>query len=281
MARTETYPVLTQELHYRAAVEVARRLCEGESEREALLTEAARLTEATTADGRRRAAAAVMTRLGLGRRRRVSAAGLHRLLTALPERTGRRVWTYVVAQAEPMLAAVAREALYPYFVQNRTPKGFTAEEFSAINANGLFEVAGAMTHGAVAAYAERAWGIAEPGPTGRALRILRKGGILAAAWLSRRRARCLGFFPVGGVPDVACLAYALHSLREHGDRVRLDRIRAGLFVHLFLLRPIAVDYLLERAQGLGLIGRPRRGVAALAFGALDEVVDIVRADAER
>ena len=275
MVRTPTYPVLTQELHYEAAVEIARRLVAGESYRDGLLAAAAPLTEAATARGTRRAAAAVMTRLGLGRRRRVRASGLHRLLGSLPEPAGRQLWTYVVAAHEPMLAAVAGEVLYPYFVECQTPKGFAAEEFSVINANGLFEVAGAITHAAVAAYGERRWGIVDPAPTGRALRLLRKGGILGATWLSRPSARCLGYFPMGGLPDLACLGQAMFSMSGHGRHVRLDRLRAGLFVHLFLLRPVAVDFLLEQAMDLGLVDEPRGGVAPLRFGSLDEAAEVI------
>jgi len=216
-----------------------------------------------------------MTRLGLGRRRWVRPSGLHRLLDSLPERAGRQLWTYVVATHEPMLAAVAREVLYPYFVECRTPKGFAAEEFSSINANGLFEVAGALTRAAAAAYAERRWGIVDPAATGRALRLLRKGGILAATWLSRSSARCLGYFPVGGLPDLACLGYAMFSMSGYAGHVRLDRLRAGLFVHLFLLRPVAVDFLLEQAIDVGLVDGPRGGVAALRFGSLDEAADAI------
>ncbi len=275
VARTPTYPVLTQELHYEAAVEVARRLVAGESQRDALLAAAAPLTEGTTAGGTRRAAAAVMTRLGLGRRRRPRPSGLHRLLAALSDHAGRQLWTYVVATREPMLAAVAGEVLYPYFVECQTPRSFAAEEFSTINANGLFEVAGAITHAAVAAHARRRWGIADVAPTGRALRLLRKGGILEATWLRRSNARCLGYFPVGGLPDLGCLAHAMYSAAGHTGHVRLDRLRAGLLVHLFLLRPIAVDFLVEQAIALGLVDEPRRGVAALRFGSFDDAVDTI------
>jgi hypothetical protein len=271
--RRETCPALTQELHYEAAREVSRRLCQGEEAREALLAEAAPLTEARADTGRRRAAAAVLTRLGLGRRRRVRAAGLHRLLASLDERASRQLWAYVVASCEPMLAGIAREVLYPYFVQCRPPEGFAAEEFSAINANGLFEVAGAVTHAAVGAFARRRWGISDPAPTGRALRLLRRGGVLEAAWVSRSSARCLGYFPGGGLPDPACLAYAIYSTHGQGGRVRVDRLRAGLFVHLFLLRPIAVDFLLERAIEQGWVGRPEAGVAALTYASLDAAVE--------
>jgi len=275
VARTQRCPALTQELHYEAAREVARRICAGEGDREALLVAAAPLAEATTPAGRRRAAATVMTWLGLGRRRRVSPAGLLELLARLPEDSGRRLWTYAVATQEPMLAAVAREVLYPFFVQCGTPKGFGAEEFSAVNANGLFEVAGAITHAAVAAYASRQWGLGDPAPTGRALRVLRKGGVLAATWISRSSARCLGYFPLGGLPDLACLGYAIYSTPGHAGYVRLDRLRAGLLVHLFLLRPIAVDYLLDQAMDAGLVEEPEAGVAALRFGSLEDAVDTI------
>ncbi len=275
MAKRHAYPALGQELHYRASFKIARMLVGGCSSRDELLAATAPLTDARTESARRRAGTAIMTRLGLGRRRRVEPGSLHRVLAGLSEPAGRQLLTYVVASTEPMLAALAREVLYPYFVEHRAPEGFAAEEFSAINANGLFEVAGAITHAGVSAYARRCWRIKAPSPTRRALRLLRKGGVLGAAWIARSSRRCLGYFPILGLPDIACFAYALYSMRDEARYVRLDRLRAGLFVRLFLLRPVAVDYLIERAAELGLVNQTESGVADLAFGSLDDATGAI------
>jgi hypothetical protein len=265
-------PPISQELNYRASVRVADLLCGGVNDREALLAEALPLVEAHRADSRRRAAASVLTRLGLGRFRHPRATGLHRLLLGLREPAGCQLLTYVVALREPLLAAVATEVLYPYFVNRETPARLSREEFSAANANGLFEVAGAITPAAVAEYVRRRRRVADPSASRRVLRILRKGGLLGAAWMTRSVGRCLGYFPTIGLPDLACFAYALHAVHGDGDHVRLDRVRAGLFVRLFMLRPIAVDFLLERAAETGLIDNARSGIARLTPPSLDEAV---------
>jgi len=194
------------------------------------------------------------------------------LLVELPEAVGRQLLVYVVALRERLLAAIAEEVLYPYFVCHRVPSVMTAEEFRAINANGLFEVAGGITHAAVAEYARRRWGITDPSVTGRALRVLRKGGIIASAWMSRQGRRCLGYFPIIGCPDLACFTYALYAVHAEEGRVRLDRLRAGVFSRLFLLRPLAIDFLLERARGLGLITNGHSGLAELTYPSLEDAV---------
>lgn len=270
VAKRHAYPALTQELHYQASVAIARMAVDGCSSRDDLLAAAAPLTEAGTDSARQRAGPAIMTRLAFGRRQHVEPTGLHHLLAALPEPAGRQLLTYVVASSEPMLAALASELLYVHFVEHGAPEGFTAEEFSAINANGLFEVTGAVTHAGVSAYARRRWQIKNPSPTRRALRLLRKGGILGATWIARSGHRCLGYFPVLGLPSAACFAYALYSMQEEARYVRLDRLRAGLFVRLFLLRPVAVDYLIERAGRLGLVDQIQAGVVNLPFGSLED-----------
>ncbi len=273
MTRSSRCPALAQELHYEASIRVARLLCEGEGERAALLSAAVPFTTATTEPARQRAAAAVLTRLGIGRRRHTRPSGLHRLLVGLDEPAGRQLLTYVVATREPMLAGLAAEVLYPYFTVCATPSGMTTEEFSAVNANGLFEVAGAITHAAIAEYARRRWHIRDASATRRALRVLGRGGLFGSAWMSRSSARCLGHFPIVGVPDIACFAYALYATYASDGHVRVDRVRAGLFVHLFLLRPIAVDYLLERAREHGLIEDARAEIARLPYGSLEEAVE--------
>ena len=272
MARSPTCPALTQELHYRASLQVARLLGEGETDRARLLQAAAPLTDAHADHARQKAAATVLVRLGLGRRRRVQPTGLHRLLAELSERAGRQLLTYLVTLREPMLAGLVAEVLHPHFLEHQTPAGMTTEEFSAVNANGLFEVAGAITHAAVAEYARRAWGLSDPSPTGRALRVLRKGGVLASAWMGRSNGRCLGYFPIIGLPEWPCFAYALYAVHGDEGRVRIDRVRAGLFVRLFLLRPIAVDHLLERARSRGLIENPRSEIARLTYRSLEGAV---------
>lgn len=231
------------------------------------------LTEATTETGRRRAAAAVLGRLGVGRKQHAEPRALHRLLAELSEPVGRQLLVYVIAIREPLLAALAADVLYPYFVHHQTPVGLTTEEFRAFNANGLFEVAGAITHTAVAAYARRQHGITYASVTRRALRLLRKGGILASAWMARGRRRCLGYFPILGCPDLACFAYALYVVHAEGDRVRLDQLRAGVFSKLFLLRPIAIDFLLEQAREAGLLQHARPGMVRLCRGSLEEATE--------
>ncbi|MGQ9731621.1 MAG: hypothetical protein ACUVX8_10160 [Candidatus Zipacnadales bacterium] len=266
---------LSQELHYRASVHAARLLCQRDMPREALLEEIAPLTETRMVSARRRAAAAVLSRLGLGRQHQLVASGLHRLLAELDEDAGRQLLTYVVACREPLLAGVARGVLYPYFVERRVPEGLSVEEFSAANANGLFEIAGALTHAAVAAYAQRQWGITDSSVTGRALRVLRKGGLLAAAWMSRSTGRCLGYFPRLTLPDIACFAYSLYSAPSDTGYLRLDRLRAGLMVRLFMLRPIAVDFLLDESRRLGLIEDDRSEIAKLPFRSLEAALDAI------
>ncbi len=260
---------MTQELHYRASKQVARALCNGESDRTALIEAAMPLADAQTDSARRRAATAVMTRLGLGRRRHVTPTGLHTLLSSLPEQSGRQLLTYVVARHEPMVRATAFDVLYPHFVERRTPEGLSAEEFSAANANGLFEDEGAITHAAVATCAKRQWGVTNSSTTRRILRVLRKGGVLGSAWISRSGNRCLGHFPVVRVPDIATFAYAMYAIAADGHYVRLDRLWSGLLVHLFMLRPVVVDYLLEHAEAAGLAESPQAGTAVLPYESLE------------
>ena len=273
MTRSSRCPALAQELHHEAAVHVARLLCDGTTDRHDLLAAAAPLADANTGAARRRAAATVLTRLGIGRRRHAAPTGLHRLLVGVDERASRELLTYIVAAREPMLAGLVTEVLYPYFVERATPRGMTTEEFSAVNANGLFEVAGAITHAAVAEYARRRWRIGDLSATRRALRVLRKGGLFASAWMSRSQGRCLGHFPITGMPAGAVFAYALYAVYGDGDHVRVDRLRAGLFVRLFMLRPIAVDYLLEQAFRHGLLGNARSEIARLTYRSLEEAVE--------
>ena len=273
MTRSSRCPALAQELHYEASVCVARLLCEGTNDRHDLLAAAAPLTDASTEAARHKAAAAVLTRLGIGRRRHATPTGLHRLLVGLDERASRELLTYVVAEREPLLAGLVTEVLYPYFVDRATPRGMSSEEFSAVNANGLFEVAGAITHAALAEYARRRWRVRDLSATRRALRVLRKGGVLASAWMSRSQSRCLGHFPAIGLPAGAVFAYALHAVYGEGDHVRVDRLRAGLFVRLFLLRPIAVDYLLEQAFRDGLLENARSEIARLTHRSLEEAIE--------
>ncbi len=175
----------------------------------------------------------------------------------------RHLLLYTVAQREPLVLALAEQVFYPRFVLGSMPAGFTEREFNTINTGRLLETDRVVTHRLVEEYARRSWDLDDSASTQCALRILREGGALAATWLARREARCLGYFPSHRGPGWRVFTYALWE--EFGSRGRRAVPRAYLrsmtLARLFSLPGPVVDALATRAaaHGFGAIDGRRSG----------------------
>jgi len=212
----------------------------------------------------RRTAWALTRRVVPARADDTSALPLHRLiLSAGRTLDSRHLLLYTVACDEPLVMAIAEEVFYRRFVLGRTPEGFTEREFHAINTGKLIETDQVITHRFVDEYAGRVWGLNDRASTQCALRILREGGALAATWMAREEARCLGYFPSHRGPSWRVFTYALwEELASRGRRaVPRAHLRSMRLARLFSLPGPVVEVLAERAaaEGFGAIAGQRSG----------------------
>ncbi|UCH34903.1 MAG: hypothetical protein JSV65_00675 [Armatimonadota bacterium] len=172
---------------------------------------------------------------------------------------------YRTAQTDSIIAAIAAEIFYPYFVQGRAPKGFTAGQFRLANTGALFDYDNVLTRSFISAYARKTWGFRSEPTVTRALRILREAGLIEAlpsapgspgqpAFAVRPHTMRLPTF-------VFCLYEEFAARRSPG--LALDQMQNAQFARMFIVRPVDVTAMAEDARRRKLL--LRTGGAAPRF----------------
>jgi hypothetical protein len=172
---------------------------------------------------------------------------------------------YRTAQTDSIIAAIAAEVFYPYFVQGRPPKGFSAAQFRLANTGALFDYDNVITASFITAYARSAWGFRSEPTVTRALRILREAGLIEA-------------LPGGAGAGETAFALAPHTMRlptfafclyeefaaRRAPALALDQIQNAHFARMFIVRPVDVTALAEEARRRKLLVRRGGGTPRYA-----------------
>jgi hypothetical protein len=183
------------------------------------------------------------------------------LVNALRSRKVRReLLVYQLSRVDTLVAGIAGEVFYPYFVWNRLPKGYDENGFRRANTGTLIDTDRFISTRLCRQYAKKHWRFESAASIGVALRILRDARIVDSTYVRVGSKRMLGWIPTfRGIASAAFL-YAL--LEEFGDTltagVPLDRVQNSRAALLFMLSPLAADTLIElarRTAGVSILGR--------------------------
>jgi hypothetical protein len=178
-----------------------------------------------------------------------------RLLTGLGDSQVRRELVfYSVARADRIVAAIAREVLYPYFIEERLPRGVSDTEFALHNTWRLLMVEPLVTIPFIAWYAERYWDFVSARTVVLALRIFRQAGILNVSPLSgeERRTHACTLAPHG--LSLAAFVWCLYD--EFADvpmPPSFDRVERADFAQIFVAPPSVINALLHEAEQGGYL----------------------------
>lgn len=179
-----------------------------------------------------------------------------RLLSGLPDTQARRELVYYAAvRADKLVGAIARDLLYPYFIENRIPPPYTEDEFIMANAGLLLAPEPILTTGCVVDFARRAWGFESERTICLALRILRQVGVVFSSPLLDARGRVHAYTLA---PHSLSLSALLWGLYEEFGRENLaptwDRVGRAQCARLFVVPPSVVASRLWEAERAGLVG---------------------------
>jgi hypothetical protein len=164
---------------------------------------------------------------------------------------------YRTAQTDSIIGAIAAEILYPYFIQGRPPKGFSASQFRFANTGALFDYDNVVTRSFVVRYARDAWGFDSEQSVTRALRILREARLIEALPNPPGTARQLSFALAPHTMRLPTFAFCLYEELAGGapPAPPLDRIQGADFARIFIVRPQEVTALAEEARRRKLLAR--------------------------
>jgi len=172
-----------------------------------------------------------------------------RLVNGLKSESARRDLLYWrTARTDTIIAAMAREVFYPYFVLNALPEGYDEAAFRMANTATLFSVDRVISRDFAVEYARRAWKFDNARTVTLALRIMRQAEILGAISVKLGRRHVLGYYPQPHSLRPEVFAYCMYEEFLGGGSaslVSLDRIQNGDGAKLFFLSQLQVDSLLK------------------------------------
>jgi len=173
---------------------------------------------------------------------------------------------YRTAQTDRIIAAIAAEILYPYFIQGRPPKGFSAAQFRLANTGALFDYDNVIRASFISAYARSAWGFRSEQTVTRALRILREAGLIGALPGVPGGARQAAFALSPHTMRLPTFAFCLYEefASRRSPALALDQVQNARFAQMFVVRPADVTALVEEARRRKLVARS--GGAAPRYG---------------
>jgi len=197
------------------------------------------------------------------------------LVSAIRDRSSRtQLLFYRLTQIDEIVGALAREVLYPYFIEQEVPAGFRRDEFQVLNGQRLLDEDPFLLTPFVVEFAKRNWRGPSPASLRRAL------GIVADAELvCRRRVRSLRRHPHALSPakndlTTTTFVYALYD--EFGGRTETlsaDTLVGSQFARTLLTPPDIILNMVDRARHYGFVRRKRRsGELALTYGSLQAAV---------
>ena len=184
---------------------------------------------------------------------------------------------YRTAQTDTIIAAIAAEMFYPYFILGRPPKGFNASQFRFANTGALFDYDNVITASFVSAYARKVWGFHSEATAIRALRVLREAGLIEALPSTPGRMRRHAFALRPHTMQPATFAFCLYEefASRRSPALAVDQIQNADFARMFIVRPVDVTALLEEARRSKLV--VRRGGAAPRYGPAADLEGLVDA----
>jgi hypothetical protein len=183
------------------------------------------------------------------------------LVNALASKKVRReLLVYQLSRVDTLVAGLAEEIFYPYFVWSRLPRGYDESTFRRANTGTLIDTDRFISTRFCGHYAKRHWRFESAASIGVALRILRDARIVDSTYVRVGKRRMLGWIPT--FRGIALPTFLCGLLEEFGDAltsgVPLDRVQNSRVAFLFMLSPVAADSLIElarRTAGASITGR--------------------------
>lgn len=199
-----------------------------------------------------------------------------RLLGAIHDQTSQtQLLYYRLTRVDRLVGALAREFVYPYFIDRQVPAGFGRGEFLSLNGQTLLDAAPFLLAATAVEFARRNWDFHCERSVGTAMRIL-----AASGFATRRRLRDLYGRPLALVPTkndltLTTFVFALYdTFSDNAQQLTEETVADSSFARTLLAPPDLTRNLLRRARHYGFARRKRvTGEILLAYDSLAAAVD--------
>lgn len=178
-----------------------------------------------------------------------------KLVNSLKSESARRDLLYWrAARTDTVIAALAREVFYPYFVLNAVPEGYDESAFQLANTATLFAIDKVISRDFAVEYARRIWDFDSARTITLALRIMKQAEILDTIIVKLGRRHVHGYYPQPHSARAAVFAYCMYEeFSADGSPPSIDRVLNGDCAKLFFLSPLQVESLLKTLEKKKLI----------------------------
>lgn len=270
------FPTFGQEFYLRETLEAARLLDGPGAERGGSPVVEAMLTHPSPST-RRRVASKMLQRLQGGLKGREARVRFVRLLSRLPDSEARRELVYYATSvADPIVGAVARDVLYPFFVEGNPPLGAKPEDVAPHRDGLLLTVEPVITLRFLLQYAERRWAYRSERCVRLALRILQQAEIVFAQRERGAFGRVTGYLPAPHGLSLATFVWCFHvELARSVPPPSEDRALRADFARTLVASPAVVRARMQQAEREGYIRQAHGpgGRRILAASSLDEAIE--------
>lgn len=270
-----------QELYFDESIR-AIESCSDMSEQDRLPARIAELLPHPSEKTRLRVASKIIQRFFKAADGKSLAEPFPKLVKGLKSESARRELLYWrTARTDTIIAAIAREVFYPYFVLNALPKGYDEASFRMANTATLFPIDQIISRDFAVDYAKRIWNFHSARTITLALRIMKQAEILDAISVKLGRRHVLGYYPQAHSVRSEVFAYCMYEEFLDGESaplVSLDRVQNGDCVKLFFLNRLQVGSLLrilERRKLIEFTALPGGRHIRFASPDLDTLVSIL------
>lgn len=202
---------------------------------------------------RTRLASKLLQRLAAGGGEAGQRQAFARLVAGLRDSEARRELIYYgVTRADRLVGAIAREVLYPYFVDGSLPRGVTEAEIVAHNTGRLLTVEPMLTLPFAVWYAAKQWDFHSARTVALTLRVLRQAGILLASPLTDGGKRTLAYTLAPHGLTLPAFIWCLYDeFASTPVSPTVDRIERSAFARTFVVPPSVIAARLRDAERAG------------------------------
>lgn len=228
---------------------------------------------------RERIANKLIQRYLAGEKGRLRVGPFAELVGGIKDQTSRtQLLYYRLTQVDELVGALAREVVYPYFIERAVPKGFKRDEFFAINGQRLIDEDPYLLSPFLDEFATRNWRVKPGDSLGQAMRILADAG-----FVERRRIRSVfrhpyALYPAKNDATMTAFVYALYD-ELGGTKGALPEARLveSTFARTLLMPPDIVRHMVRNCRQYGFLRRQRKtGDLTLTYGSLAAAVADLR-----
>lgn len=155
------------------------------------------------------------------------------------------------ARTDKIIAAIANEIFYSYFINNSIPGGYSQQQFDMKNTYTLFSLDKVITADFVVEYALSNWNFSSKKSILLALRIMRQANMINSLPIITGFKKNLGYYTIQHYINPKIFAFCLYeefSANPHRKIISMDQIQESDSVKVFFISRLQLESIIKSLQ---------------------------------